>query len=240
MNKYLKFIIVYYIFLSFSEWFLHKYIMHSNNKSIFSNPYSVLHLKHHIEVQNNMNLNRNNENHDGLIFQWSTIFGTFIFGLVFLYFMLPYLNFKNNILRNSLIISFITNILYGILWNTLHPVFHDIDLDIPIKEGFPIFNFLKRKHNPIVIWLYKNHTLHHVIKGKNKGNYNIILPGADFILGTYNSEIDNKEFCNDKENNKKSCNLVKNSKDIGGSVKECKNKIDDICDNNYSIKNYKL
>jgi len=33
------------------------------------------------------------------------------------------------------------------------------------------------------------------VKGNKKGNYNIIFPGGDHILNTYNSCIDNKEYC---------------------------------------------
>ena len=37
--------------------------------------------------------------------------------------------------------------------------------------------------------------MHHLVKGQNKGNYNIILPGGDYLLGTYNSCVDNIDYC---------------------------------------------
>ena len=37
--------------------------------------------------------------------------------------------------------------------------------------------------------------IHHYNKGKNKVNYNIILPGVDYLMGTYKSTVDNREFC---------------------------------------------
>lgn len=37
--------------------------------------------------------------------------------------------------------------------------------------------------------------MHHLVKGQNKGNYNIILPGGDYLLGTYNSCVDNRDYC---------------------------------------------
>ena len=42
--------------------------------------------------------------------------------------------------------------------------------------------------------------LHHMNKGKDKCNFNIILPGADFIMGTYKGCVDNSKLCN--SNNK--------------------------------------
>ena len=40
--------------------------------------------------------------------------------------------------------------------------------------------------------------MHHLNKGKNKCNYNIICPGADFIFGTHRNNIDNTNFCAQK------------------------------------------
>ena len=36
--------------------------------------------------------------------------------------------------------------------------------------------------------------LHHFNKGDDKCNFNIILPGADFIFGTYKGYVDNTEY----------------------------------------------
>ena len=33
--------------------------------------------------------------------------------------------------------------------------------------------------------------MHHLNKGESKGNYNIICPFFDFVLGTYTSKVDN-------------------------------------------------
>jgi hypothetical protein len=33
-------------------------------------------------------------------------------------------------------------------------------------------------------WLKRNHEKHHRVKGDGKGNYNVTLPGGDWILGT--------------------------------------------------------
>ena len=44
------------------------------------------------------------------------------------------------------------------------------------------------------------HHFYHFNKGKNKCNFNIILPGADFIFGTYKGYVDNSEYCKLKTN----------------------------------------
>ena len=46
----------------------------------------------------------------------------------------------------------------------------------------------KMKNNLYVKWVIDNHILHHVRKEHRKGNYNIIFPGADFVLGTYHTK----------------------------------------------------
>jgi len=74
-------------------------------------------------------------------------------------------------------------LIYNFLWDWLHYSFHKIN-DLDTWKG-----------NPIFYWYFRNHSYHHLVKGEKKGNYNIILPGGDFILGTYRSCIDNTEYC---------------------------------------------
>ena len=55
--------------------------------------------------------------------------------------------------------------------------------------NFPSLNhniIEKNKDNWYIKWVIKNHTKHHKVKGDKKGNFNIIYPGADYLLGTYN------------------------------------------------------
>ncbi len=54
--------------------------------------------------------------------------------------------------------------------------------------------------------------IHHFNKGEDKCNFNIILPGMDFIFGTYKNCIDNTEFCKiTLQKLKKKKNYVKSS-----------------------------
>ena len=74
-------------------------------------------------------------------------------------------------------------------------------------------------------WANKNHIYHHLQKGDRKGNYNIILPGADILFGTYNTCIDNTEYCNKddlSEYDKKLCKLQKENIVPISGIKYCK------------------
>ena len=107
--------------------------------------------------------------------------------------------------KNGFYISIIIAILYFALWNTIHPEMHLIEDEIPWIKGIPsqkkYFNF----DNFIYKWLLKNHTLHHLQKN-NKGNFNIILPGFDYIFNTYYEKCyDNTDYCLDNENDTRVC-----------------------------------
>ena len=48
-----------------------------------------------------------------------------------------------------------------------------------LRDGVPNHPKLL-SHGRIYKWLWANHAIHHLQKGE-KGNFNIILPGADYI-----------------------------------------------------------
>tara|TARA_B100001093_G_scaffold503782_1_gene558645 strand:+ start:944 stop:1159 length:216 start_codon:yes stop_codon:yes gene_type:complete len=70
------------------------------------------------------------------------------------------------------------------MWNTVHPEIHDVHYKFTLKDGIPPNKYYKSL--PYYNFLIRNHIKHHEIKGENKGNYNVTLPLADFILGSYN------------------------------------------------------
>ena len=59
--------------------------------------------------------------------------------------------------------------------------------------------FFEMTNNFYLKWMYKNHTIHHLQKGKKKGNFNIIFPGSDVIMGDYRTFVDNSEYCSQAE-----------------------------------------
>ena len=63
----------------------------------------------------------------------------------------------------------------------------------PYDNGF--FNL-----NYINYLLYDNHKKHHLQKGSKKGNYNVIILGADEWFNTNVYKVDNKEYCETHQN----------------------------------------
>ena len=83
--------------------------------------------------------------------------------------------------------------MFCIIW-TIHLNMHNVDYKVQKEKG--MMNFKKTKsHNKIYNYLWKYHATHHLQKG-NKKNFNIVLPGFDVLMGTYqNNCYDNTEYC---------------------------------------------
>lgn len=117
--------------------------------------------------------------------------------------ILPPLNFwKYEKKLDTWQITLIISTCYYLLWNILHPTYHNY-------TGMEKYDWIKS--NFIYKYLERYHLIHHLNKGEDKCNFNIILPGIDFLFGTYRGSIDNTEFCNntvDKtEKEKKICEM---------------------------------
>ena len=211
----LKLIFFTYLILSFGEWFLHKYIMHGDPEKlkkifIFGGKLSrtaVAHLQHHKAI--NMNMKFVNKYYEGkspqkgLFFQWFVTLVTFIY-----YYSLIICIFKFKHLKFLLFISILISITFSFCWNNLHPDMHESNLRIDIKDGIPNTPKLL-SHGRIYKWLWSNHAIHHLQKGE-KGNFNIIFPGTDYIFNTYQGKcFNNKEYCK-KNYDKRICKKKKN------------------------------
>tara|TARA_A100000164_G_C21856261_1_gene747690 strand:+ start:304 stop:834 length:531 start_codon:yes stop_codon:yes gene_type:complete len=174
--KILLLLIILYLELSFGEVFIHKEIYH-NKPDSFIRRYRIYddeHIKHHFDVLNDMSL-KDGYHEDSLFFTWFDL--SYITLLIFLVWY-PTINlFYEFEWYYVLISSILISLFYKVMWDKLHYSFHKIN-DISVYKSNPIYN-----------WLYNNHMIHHLTKGNHKGNYNIILPGADHILGLYRSKI---------------------------------------------------
>jgi len=212
-------IILMYIIISFLEWYIHKYLMHyTDNKLVnifnygFKKLYSIIHSfnqdksheDHHIIVNNDGYVNMKD---DGMFMSINNTPLIGIFGFLIYYLISKALKFKHN--KNEykiiFIIFLIISCIYYLLWNILHPSYHN-------------YNGSKNdliKNNFIYEYLEKYHMIHHFNKGKDKCNYNIILPGADFLFGTYKGCVDNIDFCKN--------NISKTEKEIELCEKEINN-----------------
>ena len=190
--KIYNFIMIYYILFSCLEYFYHKYIMHGYNNSILKKVFKNIdvlnnffdrlnksHIKHHLGVDNKMNITDEN-NDESLFMNWEI----FIYLTIYLFFIgliSKYISNYDISILSILILSFIVSFIWEYIWNKIHKKMHNLEYNYSIKYGpydQGYFNL-----NYIANILYENHKKHHT--KKKKGNYNIILLGADEWFNTH-------------------------------------------------------
>ena len=176
----------WYLTATLGEWALHRLLMHNEGNQIGRD-----HLAHHRDVQNDMTIER--DTGENVYFTLRETVGIFVYAFVAGNGATRLLGAPSDMRRVSAIAAVLA-IAYTIAWNTLHPMFHAAEGDPMPGLGLPGIDALRR-FNFATRWLFRNHTLHHLIKGDRKGNYNIIIPGADHLFGTYNHTLDNTDFC---------------------------------------------
>lgn len=221
--------LVVYMNLTALEWVVHKYVMHGYDRVNFPivgrliEHESAQHWAHHHEVNSDMSLaiEDKEHKHKGLFFQYkATVFFTLVLYVILtLQFKLLKLNVKSS---TTAIISVGSTIFYSFLWNNFHALLHGADeVFLSFVHGVP-----NTHQNTVVNWMPKvwfnwmmlNHAQHHAVKGPSKGNYNIILPGFDYLMGTYNNPpcFDNTAFCENSDlgacDKPKGCFKVKGTK----------------------------
>lgn len=182
LMKLISLIILLYLELTIGEVIIHKYIMH-NKEDSFIRRYGLYgegHVVHHHDVLDDMKL-KEDHSEEGLFFALSDV--VYVSIITFIIWFPTIRMFYNVKWYYVLGLSVFLGFLYRQLWDFLHYSFHQID------------ELEKYKSNPLFYWLFYNHSMHHLNKGLGKGNYNIIFPGGDFILGTYKSVVNNEEYC---------------------------------------------
>ena len=204
--------LVVYANLTTLEWLVHKYVMHGYDRINFPvvgrlvEYESSLHLAHHHEVNSDMSLDIEDkkDQHQGLFFKYkaTALFTVVLYVLLTLQFRTLKLDVNPKV---TAAIGLISTITYSFLWNNFHALLHGADdIIIPGTEG------VSNKYQSTIVnwvpkvwfeWMMYNHAQHHAVKGRSKGNYNIILPGFDYVVGTYNVPpcFDNTEFCKDSD-----------------------------------------
>ena len=210
--NYVMFYILIYIGLTFGEYIIHKYVMHNKEGSIIRRLYGDSHVMHHLDVMGDMTL-KDDHNEEGLYFSIQGALLMSMCNFIVFYTIRLLLDVDLRVCTILLISGFIA-CMYGLLWNNIHCVFHKMYGDIDS------YNFYVR-------WSYKNHAYHHLQKGDDKGNYNIILPGADQILGAYRTCINNVKYCATGQvspNNKALCELEKRREEMDHGLKFCATK----------------
>lgn len=202
--KFLNFIILFYIFASIYEYIIHKYVMHCDNKSIFRNLKYIpfinsqynnarkKHRYHHFDVNPNMSVKKNSIR-ESMYMGWDM----FIVGLFFAFDSLlaaKYISGYEIDYTYIIIISLIFVFIWCYLWNKTHAEMHQFDnSDYSLKDGPHDNNYLNMSW--ITYLLFNNHKMHHLQKGRKKGNYNIIILGADEWFMDNRKVVNNKIYC---------------------------------------------
>lgn len=193
MNNNIYFYYIFYwiyihLIVSNIEYIGHRFIMHSSN-----NIYGDAHLNHHKNTDKNMTLmNRErleykeNGTLENLIFEPLEMTILLILVYCFSYLFYIFTPVKLNIYF-IVLLPFIYYIYVLMIWNSIHPYIHKKcgrDYTI-VSLPCNIIEYMV-KNSSFLQWLIENHKKHHIYKGDKKGNWNVSLPGADFIYNTYN------------------------------------------------------
>ena len=173
--------IVIYVLLSILEWIIHRYIMHSPNTSL--GKYHILHHKatnvqtmaitHDIRLGKTQNLCMD----EYTIYAVSSILPIYIVAIM-------QITKNKKIIFYSLTIFAILMLFHILMWNSIHSYMHNEDASKRCKLYISRDKIKQMRNYGYVKWMINNHVTHHVRKGDNKGNYNIVFPGADYIFGT--------------------------------------------------------
>lgn len=177
-----------YSMFSITEWIVHKYIMHGDKDKTF---FARDHIVHHIHTLPDMKLIMSDEYGEaidkylGLYFIWRSSIVVFLIGSLEC-FIMRHITGLNVSTFFMLTIVLLFCIYQSSFWNTIHPDIHDLPLKLSWKEGIPGWDGWKHIMGASCYeWLKANHRSHHSRKGIRQGNYNVTLPGADFIFGSY-------------------------------------------------------
>ena len=192
------FVLCLYFVFSFTEYFVHRNFMHAKEKTTLSDN----HWNHHKHTLDDMQLKKSDHYNSqvnkylGLYFTWTYTIIVFLIGLMegFILYGSLKLVFDIDIDISSVCIwVFLFCIYQSSFWNTIHPDIHNIHENISWWDGIPgssiwifLFSSIYTLDQKMTLydWCKKNHMMHHLRKGDSKGNYNITLPGADWIMDT--------------------------------------------------------
>jgi len=203
-TKLTNFLIVMYIFGSMLEWITHKNIMHNTsnetiNSIVDSVPYFKImrehHMEHHIHTYSDMTVTETREdptNDVKLRMSWD-IFIPIIIALVIFGYIAKYITRYNIEFIPLLIGVVLAAFTWSYIWNKTHAAMHELDYDYSLTKG-PHDNGLLNI-DFIYKAIYHNHEAHHFYKGEKKGNFNVVVFGADEWLGSNNKSVDHTEYC---------------------------------------------
>jgi len=157
------------------------------------------HIQHHLEVEPNMEMQTINDK-TALFMGWRIFIPLFL--MAFVCFLLAKWISRIKITYMTLIItSLIVTFVWQYIWNKTHIRMHkNEEMEYSLREGPYDENLFSLDFMKDI--LLKNHVHHHLQKGVTKGNYNVIVLGADEWFGLNNKTVDNSEYCETHKNEK--------------------------------------
>jgi hypothetical protein len=173
-----------YMVWSVWEYGFHRIAMHAKRFSAadeFFRNYNKLHILHHAETNGDMTMKEGFEPH-GIYFSFKTSAGALLASVASIAGVAAVLNVPGLSAVTVVGASVIMTLAHGLLWNRLHSDSHAVKL--AYADGLPTLWGLPLDYSrPTEKWLLDNHVGHHDIQAV--GNFNIVLPGADHVFGTY-------------------------------------------------------
>lgn len=162
-----------YVSITLLEWFVHKYIMHAPD---------TRHIRHHKSVQPDMLLQEDLFVDDDIkMGTGHSLIITAVSFVLFYVIVVGMFGFRTPLWGIAAAAIGLATF-YHLVWNVYHRKMHFEP------------EFFENK-NRYLTWMFQNHAIHHHQKGPTKGNYNILFPGGDAIMGTRRTSVDNEQYC---------------------------------------------
>jgi hypothetical protein len=204
----INFALLSYILLSISESISHRYFMHCNNNPIIKSiveqiPYLAdtckSHMQHHVNVNPDMSVNDKHDdptNDAKFRMGWNIFIPIAVAAFGILQLSKYITNYKLS-LPATVGLAGVATFAWEYLWNKSHVEMHDFEYNYsiasgPYDEGIVPLGIVTKL-------LYNNHEIHHLQKGDDKGNYNVVMLGADEWMLSNNKTVDNTEYCKTHE-----------------------------------------
>jgi len=206
-----NFVGLIYVMISIVEFLLHKYTMHCDRESNFVKMIKKIpiigneffetcdgHINHHLDVEKDMHIDEPSSE-SGLYMGWNI---TMYLAPITIAIMMISRNITNYKISTKMIVglSFVLSFIWQYIWNKVHVEMHNLENNYSIKKGPYDEGMLDL--NPVTRVLFTNHANHHLQKGEKKGNFNVIIMGADDWFNHYNKSPDNVEYCKTNKQDK--------------------------------------
>ena len=218
-------LLAWLVVISALEWGIHKHIMHGDPEVLKTIPLmggwlgqtAQTHNDHHLDVDNDMRI-PDHVDIEGLYFSWGSTVPMFAAATAIMLVVNRLLKGPGTV-RTIQTGAFLA-VIFSLVWNSVHTRMHEYELRVTLVDGVPSIEGFPTGMGWLYDWMWRNHALHHMQKGSKKGNYNIIVPGFDFLMGTHTDRMyDNQEYC--KHSDDKRCMEKKASVELLTTWKFC-------------------